>query len=82
MCETDTYVNFVNTTMGKNFSTWQEMFEDEKNPGGLKFLNPEDITEMVLWLAESDAATKFNGREIVVDRGAMLKKLLEIYHFI
>lgn len=72
MCETDTYVNFVNTTMGKNFSTWQEMFEDEKNPGGLKFLNPEDITEMVLWLAESDAATKFNGREIVVDRGAML----------
>ena len=48
------------------------MFEDEKNPGGLKFLNPEDITEMVLWLAESDAATKFNGREIVDHRGAML----------
>lgn len=48
------------------------MFEDEKNPGGLKFLNPEDVTDMVLWLAESEAATKFNGREIVVDRGAML----------
>lgn len=72
MCETDVYVNFVNTTMGKNFANWQEMFEDEKKPGGLKFLNPEDITDMVLWLAESDAATKFNGREVVIDRGAML----------
>ena len=38
---------------------------------GLKFLNPEDITKMVLWLAESDEATKFNGREIVIDLGAM-----------
>lgn len=72
MCETDAYVDFVNTTMGKSFSTWQEMFEDEKNPGGLKFLNPEDITKMVLWLAESEEATKFNGREIVIDLGAML----------
>ena len=60
------------TTMGKNFATWQEMFEDEKNPGGIKFLNPIDVTEMVVWLAESEAATKFTGREIVVDRGAML----------
>ena len=72
MCETEAYVDFVNSTMGKNFSSWQEMFEDEKNPGGLKFLNPEDITKMVLWLAESDEATKFNGREIVIDLGAML----------
>lgn len=72
MCETEQYVDFVNTTMGKNFATWQEMFEDEKNPGGIKFLNPIDVTEMVVWLAESEAATKFTGREIVVDRGAML----------
>ena len=36
----------------------------EKNPGGIKFLNPIDVTEMVVWLAESEAATKFTGREI------------------
>ena len=48
------------------------MFDDEKNPGGIKFLNPIDITKMVLWLAESDEATKFNGREVVIDMGAML----------
>lgn len=72
MCETEAYVDFVNTTMGKNFQNWQEMFEDEKNPGGIKFLNPIDITEMVIWLAESNEATKFTGREIVIDRGAML----------
>lgn len=72
MCETQTYVDFVNTTMNKNFANWQEMFEDEKNPGGIKFLNPIDITKMVLWLAESDEATKFNGREVVIDMGAML----------
>lgn len=72
MCETDAYVDFVNSTMGKNFATWQEMFDDEKNPGGIKFLNPIDITKMVLWLAESEEATKFNGREVVIDMGAML----------
>ncbi len=72
MCETDAYVDFVNSTMGKSFSSWQEMFEDEKNPGGIKFLNPIDITKMVQWLADSDEATKFNGREIVIDLGAML----------
>lgn len=72
MCETQEYVDFVNTTMGKNFSSWQEMFEDEKKPGGMKFLDPEDITEMVVWLAESHEATKFNGREVVIDRGALL----------
>ena len=72
MCETHAYVDFVNSTMGKNFSSWQEMFDDEKNPGGIKFLNPIDITKMVQWLADSDEATKFNGREIVIDLGAML----------
>lgn len=72
MCETQQYVDFVNSTMGKDFATWQEMFEDEKNPGGIKFLNPIDITKMVLWLAESDEATKFTGREVVIDMGAML----------
>lgn len=72
MCETQDYVDFVNTTMGKNFQSWQEMFEDEKNPGGIKFLNPEDVTEMVVWLGTSNEATKFTGREIVVDKGAML----------
>lgn len=72
MCETQQYVDFVNSTMGKNFANWQEMFDDEKNPGGLKFLNPIDITKMVLWLAESEEATKFTGREVVIDLGAML----------
>ena len=72
MCETQQYVDFVNSTMGKNFDSWQEMFEDEKNPGGIKFLNPIDITKMVLWLAESDEATKFTGRVVVIDMGAML----------
>ena len=72
MCETKQYVDFVNSTMGKNFANWQEMFDDEKNPGGIKFLNPIDSTKMVLWLAESDEATKFNGREVVIDMGAML----------
>lgn len=72
MCETPAYVDFVNSTMGKHFATWQEMFEDQKNPGGLKFLDPIDVTNMVTWLADSEAATKFTGREIVVDMGAML----------
>jgi NAD(P)-dependent dehydrogenase (short-subunit alcohol dehydrogenase family) len=73
MCETQAYVDFVNTTMGKNFQNWEEMFNDEfVNPKGIKFLNPEDVTEMVVWLGTSNEATKFNGREIVVDKGAML----------
>lgn len=61
MCETQEYVDFVNSTMGKDFANWQEMFEDQKNPGGLKFLDPIDVTNMVTWLGDSDAATKFTG---------------------
>jgi hypothetical protein len=73
MCETQAYVDFVNTTMGKDFQNWEEMFNDEfVNPKGIKFLYPEDVTEMVVWLGTSNEATKFNGREIVVDKGAML----------
>ena len=71
-CETQAYVDFVNSTMGKDFANWQEMFEDQKNPGGLKFLDPIDVTNMVTWLGDSEAATKFTGREIGVDMGAML----------
>lgn len=72
MCETQRYVEFINTAKRRSFANWEEMYADSDRPGGLKFLEPADVTEMVLWLAESDAATKFTGREIVIDCGAML----------
>lgn len=45
MCETDSYVQFINDLTGKNFANWQEMYD------GVPFLEVADISDMVYWLA-------------------------------
>ncbi len=65
MCETDSYVQFINDLTGKNFKNWQEMYE------GVPFLEVEDIADMVYWLGTSRAAGKFNGREVALDLGTL-----------
>ena len=57
--------------MGKNFDPGRKCSRRSKE-SRQECLNPIDITKMVLWLAESDEATKFTGREVVIDMGAML----------
>ena len=61
MCETDSYVQFINDLTGKNFANWQEMYD------GVPFLEVADISDMVYWLGTSRAAGKFSGRDLGLD---------------
>ena len=65
MCETDSYVQFINDLTGKNFKSWQEMYE------GVPFLDVEDISDMVFWLGTSRSAGKFSGRDLGLDLGTL-----------
>ena len=42
MCETDSYVQFINSLTGKNFANWQEMYD------GVPFLEVADISDGLL----------------------------------
>lgn len=63
MCESQAYVDNFNKMMGSNFHDYHEMYET----GG--FLDPEEITKIVFWLADSPEAGLFTGRHIIVDKG-------------
>lgn len=65
MCETDSYVQFINDLTGKNFANWQEMYD------GVPFLEVADISDMVYWLGNSRAAGKFSGRDLGLDLGTL-----------
>lgn len=65
MCETDSYVQFINDLTGKDFKNWQEMYE------GVPFLDVEDISDMVFWLGTSRSAGKFSGRDLGLDLGTL-----------
>ena len=65
MCETDSYVQFINDLSGSNFKTWQEMYD------GMPFLEVADISDMIYWLGTSRAAGKFSGRDLSLDLGTL-----------
>ena len=65
MCETDSYVQFINDLTGKNFANWQEMYE------GVPFLDVADISDMVYWLGTSLSAGKFSCRDLGLDLGTL-----------
>ncbi len=65
MCETESYVKFINDLTGKNFKNWQEMYDS------VPFLDVEDISDMVFRLGTSRAAGKFSGRDLGLDLGTL-----------
>ena len=65
MCETQSYVEFINESTGNDFKDYREMYE------GVPFLDVEDISDMVYWMGTSRAAGKFNGRAVALDLGTL-----------
>lgn len=65
MCETQSYVDFINDLTGKQYKNWQEMYDS------VPFLDAEDISDMVYWLGTSRAAGKFTGRDLALDLGTL-----------
>ena len=65
MCETESYVKFINDLTGNDFKNWQEMYD------GVPFLDVEDISDMVYWLGTSRAGGKVSGRDLGLDLGTL-----------
>ena len=65
MCETVSYVQYINVLSRKTFAFWQEMYV------GVPFLEVADISDMVYWLGTSRAAGKFSGRDLGLDLGTL-----------
>ncbi len=65
MCETQSYVEFINELTGKSFKDYMEMYE------GVPFLDVSDISDMVYWLGTSVSAGKFSGRDLALDLGTL-----------
>ena len=65
MCETQSYVDFINDLTGKHFKDWKEMYDS------VPFLDVEDISDIVFWLGTSRAAGKFSGRDLGLDLGTL-----------
>lgn len=63
MCEVQEYVDNYNKMMGTQFKDYKEMYEG----GG--FLEPQEVSDMIFWMADSDEAGKFTGRHIIIDNG-------------
>lgn len=65
MCETESYVEFINELCGTHFANWQEMYD------GVPFLDVADISDMIYWLGTSLSAGKFSGRDLGLDLGTL-----------
>ncbi len=65
MCETESYVQFINELTGKNFKDYHEMYDS------VPFLDVADISDMVYWLGTSLSAGKFSGRDLPLDLGTL-----------
>ncbi len=65
MCETESYVEFINELTGKNFKDYKEMY------ASVPFLDVCDISDMVYWLGTSLSAGKFSGRDLSLDLGTL-----------
>lgn len=65
MCETESYVKFINELTGKNFKDYKEMY------ASVPFLDVSDISDMVYWLGTSESAGKFSGRDLALDLGTL-----------
>ena len=63
MCEVQEYVDNYNKMMGTSFKNYEEMY------AGGGFLEPQEVSDMIFWMADSAEAGKFTGRHIIIDNG-------------
>ncbi len=63
MCEVQEYVDNYNRMMGTQYKDYKEMY------AGGGFLEPQEVSDMIFWMADSAEAGKFTGRHIIIDNG-------------
>lgn len=65
------YLNKMNGTSFKNFAEANEALS-KKRAMGVAFIEPEDVTRMIVWVATSPEARLVTGATLAIDAGSML----------
>lgn len=68
------FVDYLNKMNGTNFKTFEEADEamSKKRAMGIAFIEPEDVTRMIVWVATSPEARLVTGATLAIDAGSML----------
>lgn len=74
MTERPEFVDYLNKMNGTSFKTFDEANEamSKKRAMGVAFIEPEDVTRMIVWVATSPEARLITGATLAIDAGSML----------
>ncbi|MCI8864690.1 MAG: SDR family NAD(P)-dependent oxidoreductase [Lachnospiraceae bacterium] len=74
MTQRPAFLEYLNGMKGKNYSTFEEADADmsKGRAMGVAFIEPEDVSRMVYWLATSEEARLITGAALPLDAGSML----------
>jgi len=74
MTERKEFVQDLAKDLGMSFITFEEMNEilSKRRPMGIAFIEPEDVSNMCIWLATSKEAKLITGAALPIDAGSML----------
>ncbi len=74
MTQRPEFLAYLNGMKGKSYKTFEEA-DAELSKGramGIAFIEPEDVSRMVFWLADSEEARLITGASLPLDAGSML----------
>ncbi|WP_186566060.1 SDR family NAD(P)-dependent oxidoreductase [Lawsonibacter celer] len=74
MTDRPEFVDYLNKMNGTSFKTFAEADEalSKKRAMGVAFIEPEDVTRMIVWAATSPEARLITGATLTIDAGSML----------
>lgn len=74
MTERPEFVEYLNKMSGTSFKTFAEANEamSKKRAMGVAFIEPEDVTRMIIWATTSPEARLITGATLTLDAGSML----------
>lgn len=74
MTERPEFVSYINGMNGTNYETFEEMNAAlcKKRAMGIAFIEPEDVSRYIVWVATSPEARLITGASLALDAGSML----------
>jgi NAD(P)-dependent dehydrogenase (short-subunit alcohol dehydrogenase family) len=74
MTERPEFISYINGMKGTNFKTFEEMNDAlcKSRAMGIAFVEPEDVSKLVVWVATSDEARLITGASLPLDAGSLL----------
>lgn len=74
MTQRPEFVSYINGMNGTDYKTFEEMNDAlcKKRAMGIAFVEPEDVSKYIVWIATSDEARLITGASLALDAGSML----------